>query len=142
MCGRNRVESVLDAQMSLAFSLALAIATGHVVLADYERLPAGPVTRRLTELVQVEVDNSLHNEAAIVTVTLTSGTILIERVDLAKGDPSNPMTDQELIAKFEELALRSLRPRSVRQSLKLLLELEKAETLSMLCRELQNVRTE
>jgi 2-methylcitrate dehydratase PrpD len=51
---------------------------------------------------------SLPNKFSEVTITLTGGTVLVRRVDQAKGQPRNPLTDAELEVKFRDAAARVL----------------------------------
>src|SRR5262249_13793972 len=87
MCGAARAESMLDAQMSLPFSLAVALVRGEVKLADYERRPIEPAVQRLMERVDIRVDDRLENEAAIVDIALRDGRTPSARVDIRKRDP-------------------------------------------------------
>src|SRR6185503_16597386 len=43
-----------------------------------------------------------------VTMTLTDGRTLTQRITHAKGQPKNPLTDAELDAKFRDCAIRVL----------------------------------
>ena len=136
MCGANRTETLLDAQMSLAFSLAVAVTAGDVRLEHYERLPPTPEVQGVMGRVHVNLDGSLQNEAAVVTVELHDGRRLTERVDVAKGDPTNPLSDDELFTKFERLATRVLPPATARRALERLSELEHLDSVSGFARDL------
>jgi 2-methylcitrate dehydratase PrpD len=141
MCGATRVDSLLDAQMSLAFSLGVALARGAVRLSDYERLPPEPAVQRLMQLVEVKVNDQLENEAAVVTIGLRDGRTLSERVDVGRGDSTTPLSDAELVAKFEELATRALPSSAIRASRDALLEAETLDSVVPLLRELARVVT-
>jgi len=47
---------------------------------------------------------------AIVRITTTGGAVHEERVDHAKGSPENPMSDDEIVAKFRANAAGVLSP--------------------------------
>ena len=51
---------------------------------------------------------SLPNKFSEVTVKLSDGRTLVKRVDQAKGQPRNPLTDAELEVKFRDAAGRTL----------------------------------
>jgi 2-methylcitrate dehydratase PrpD len=51
---------------------------------------------------------SLPARFSEVTVTLTDGRTLVKRVDQAKGQPRNPLSDAELEVKFRDAAGRLL----------------------------------
>jgi 2-methylcitrate dehydratase PrpD len=142
MCGASRIETLLDAQMSLAFSLAVATVTGAVELEHYERIPPAAEVRDVMGRIGVRIDGTLVDEAAIVTVDLHDGRRLAERVDVARGDPSNPLSDDELLAKFERLATRVLPPVAARQALGHLLELERLDSVAALGRLLSPPRVD
>jgi len=46
----------------------------------------------------------LNNRSAVVTVVTTDGRRLERRVQFSKGHPRNPITDEELTAKFYDAA--------------------------------------
>src|SRR5262249_44069962 len=98
--------------------------------------PIEPAVQRLMERVDIRVDDRLENEAAIVDIALRDGRTPTDRVDIGKGDPTNPLSDAELFAKFEELAARALRPPAVSATLGLLLKMETLESAAPLFREL------
>jgi 2-methylcitrate dehydratase PrpD len=50
-----------------------------------------------------ELERLIPKRVAIVEVTLTDGTKLIERVEAVRGTPENPMTRDEIIAKSRDL---------------------------------------
>ena len=52
---------------------------------------------------------------AIVRITTTDGATYEEQVDHAKGSPENPMSDDEVVAKFRANAAAVLTPERQRQ---------------------------
>jgi 2-methylcitrate dehydratase PrpD len=73
---------------------------------DKERLK-NPETLRERAKVQLVPDQDLERlmplRVAIVTVTLTDGTRLTQRVDNVRGTPENPMTRDEIVEKATDL---------------------------------------
>ena len=66
----------------------------------------------LTKKVTVKENEELtawvpKKRASILHITLTDGTRYTHRVDYPKGEPENPLTDQELREKFISLATAS-----------------------------------
>lgn len=108
---RARPVSVGDAQMSLPYSLAVAILRGRVETADFdERRLGDPRIGALAERIRVVADPELSDlfprEAwgNKLSVTLRDGRTLTARVDLPKGEPEFPMSPAEVDDKFHRLA--------------------------------------
>ena len=73
---------------------------------DKERIK-DPATLRERAKVQLIPDEDLERlmplRVAIVNITLTDGSRLIQRVDNVRGTPENPMTRDEIVAKARDL---------------------------------------
>ena len=95
-----------EAQVSLPYSVAIALLEGKALLAQYTNSKLGnPVVRRLMGLTRIETDASLPRGVSChTTMTMASGDVYVSQVDFAKGSLENPMSDDELRAKFESLA--------------------------------------
>jgi 2-methylcitrate dehydratase PrpD len=106
----TKLDTILEAQLSLPFTVAVALRHGSVTLTDF-----GPQTRsdpeigRLMETVAVEVDDAADSDyprngrPAEVTLTLTDGTSLRHRVQHPYGEPANPLDDRALEDKVRGL---------------------------------------
>jgi 2-methylcitrate dehydratase PrpD len=111
---KRRPRSVVDAQFSLPFSVAVALVTGAASPDEY--VPArfaDPEVRRLMDVVEPHRDAALdarypHVWPAWVRLTLADGTVHEARVDHPRGDPENFPTRAELGEKFRRLAARAL----------------------------------
>jgi 2-methylcitrate dehydratase PrpD len=103
-------ESIVDAQFSMPFGAAIAIlygdgALGRFTMENIQR----PEIRRLMEKVVLTKDPRIEvgfpsEWAARVSVRLKSGVEYEGYVRHPNGDPENPLTWDELIAKFRSLA--------------------------------------
>lgn len=95
-----------EAQVSLPYSVAVALKEGQALLEQYrDRKLADPVLRRLCALTEITVDGSLPRGVSCrMTVTLEDGRRLVSQVDHPKGSVANPLSDEELRRKFERLA--------------------------------------
>lgn len=98
------------ARYSLPFCLASALADGEVTIASFteERL-ADADLRALMAKVSYAADPALDREypdkwTSVVSIELADGRKAEARVDFPKGDPRNPLSDEELAAKFYRLA--------------------------------------
>jgi 2-methylcitrate dehydratase PrpD len=111
---KQRVSTVVSAQASLPFALAVAAVRGKVTVDEFtEETVADPVIQQTilkttvhqdTELFQ-RVKNSMPSR---VTVRTTDGREFTAEVLYPKGNPGNPMTEAEFKAKFMEMAVRVL----------------------------------
>jgi len=104
------------AKFNLPFCIATALRYGHVRLSDFT--PERLVDKDLIQLmkkVTVAGDPDLtaaypRTWPARVTITLSDGRRLDAANDYPKGDPENPLSERELIAKFKDLTEGTLPP--------------------------------
>ncbi|MBI3045097.1 MAG: MmgE/PrpD family protein [Betaproteobacteria bacterium] len=104
--GKQDVQTMLDAQFSLPYSIAVALATGGAMLDQYtpEALRR-PEILALARRVEVVHDEQVTTgEQPFVDVHLTDGRVLTRRVLIPRGDRRNPLSEDELRAKFRSNA--------------------------------------
>lgn len=104
------VDTMMGAQLSVPYTVAVALQTGQVTLADFAPEARADTTKlALADKVTVEVDASaeaaypLRGRPAEVTVTLTDGTAHTHRVEFPYGESTNPVTDHDLEGKVRRL---------------------------------------
>ena len=107
-------ETTEEAQYSLSFAVAAALATRE--LGPEVTLAAGahPDTRRLMERIRVARSPEMSAgfpavRQADVRIGLSDGRILSSGPTTARGDPDDPLTDDELVSKFRSFT-RKLDP--------------------------------
>jgi 2-methylcitrate dehydratase PrpD len=104
---QNRVPRTYhEAQVSLPYSVAIALKDGQALLAQYAdaRLQE-PDLQRLMGVTTFSTDASLPRGVSCrITITLTDGSNLVSQVDDPKGSIGNPMSDDEISGKFSDLA--------------------------------------
>ena len=116
---KRRPASVVDAQFSLPFGVAVALVRGAASPAEFTPdVLADPSVRALTDRVVGTRDPALDAVypsawPSWVRITLHDGRQLAARVDHPRGDPQNFPTPGELDAKFRRLAARALSPAEV-----------------------------
>jgi 2-methylcitrate dehydratase PrpD len=101
-------KDILGAQFSLAFGCAVRLFRGGNGFYDYrEEDLTDPNFLDVAHRVELKVDpvcdqerKTLNNRSAVVTVKTTDGRSLEKRVQYSKGLPENPLSDDELTAKF------------------------------------------
>ncbi len=96
------IQGIASAKLSTPYAVAAGLLYGRADLSVFEPLDEKIVS--LAQKVKVIEDPDLTAESpkkriAIVTVYFTDGTEQTARVDYAKGDPENPMTEEELAEK-------------------------------------------
>ena len=109
LLGNVEAKSPYLAKFNLPFCIATALLFGHVRLDDFsEARLADAEIRNLMSKVSFTVDPELTKAyprkwPARVTITLADGRKLEACNEYPKGDPENPLTASELVAKFKSL---------------------------------------
>lgn len=100
---KRQIESVLDAQFSAPYSLAVAAVYGEATLAQFSPPKADdPEVRALMERVEVRGDRNLGPyEEPEVEVRLTNGKTITNHVPVAKGGFSRPVSTEEMTRKLQ-----------------------------------------
>ncbi|WP_102026607.1 MmgE/PrpD family protein [Salirhabdus sp. Marseille-P4669] len=129
--------TIYASKFSLQYCTALALFTGKGGLdCFHEHALWDEEIRQVMKKVKVEVDPEMDKAypekwGAKVEVKLTNGEVITKQADFPKGDPENPVTQNDLVEKFMELV--SDIPQSKRQSLATnLLSIEKLESVDEL----------
>lgn len=106
---KKRPRSVVDAQFSLPFAIAVAMRHGEAGLKQYtdEELES-PENQKIMGMVTYQVDADIdacypEQWRAWVRVETSNGEVFQESVSSPKGDPENPLSSQELSSKFRSL---------------------------------------
>lgn len=98
--------TIHEAQMCLPYPTAVALVEGSALPPQFaEDQLRRPDLQALIERISIEVDASLPRGVSCrLELTRTDGSTAVEQVDDPKGSVRNPMTDDELRAKFTTLA--------------------------------------
>lgn len=127
---------MMDAPFSIPHLLAM-VALGKPASVDWmlDESLFDPAVRRFAEKVTVETDAEAedlfarsHGQILLgkVRVTASDGAVLERRVDFPRGTPGvNPLTEADLMAKFETLASRALDGPARRHAVEQLLGVER-----------------
>ena len=67
-----------------------------------------------------------------VTIRTTDGRSYSARVDIPRGDPALPLSDEELLSKYRDCARSQLRPDDMERSVGLVLGLERVTNIGTL----------
>ncbi|MBB4188696.1 2-methylcitrate dehydratase PrpD [Sinorhizobium terangae] len=109
ICDRLHVESARDARFSLQYCSAALLMLGGVRRAAFTpEVLVNQEIRAFMPRVMVIEDPEIaalypRRRQARLRVELNDGMVLEHHQETRKGDPNDPLTDAELIAKFDEL---------------------------------------
>ena len=120
--------------MSLPYSVAVALVDGQALFPQYNnaRLKETEIVR-LTQMVQIEPDASLPRGVSCkMTMTMEDGRTYTSQVDYPKGSIQNPMSDEELRAKFDLLTRPVIGESKARQLADGLWSIESCKNLNAL----------
>ncbi|WP_028309292.1 MmgE/PrpD family protein [Desulfitibacter alkalitolerans] len=105
-----RPNNMVGAQFSLQYCVAAMLVKGQLLLEEFwDDHLADPVILSLSSKIEVKVDEAIDRNWPIDDVTIiechgADGSVIKTRVDRAKGDLDDPVTEEELIDKFIKLA--------------------------------------
>jgi 2-methylcitrate dehydratase len=126
------------ADHSLPYVIAAALVDRQVTPAQFEMSKImDPTIRGQLKKVEVVADPEIEKvfpalQRVVVTITRTDGQSFTEQLDYPKGDPRNPLTDQEIEEKFGALADGVLSPNAQKKLKDAIWNLEKQSSVSNL----------
>jgi 2-methylcitrate dehydratase len=129
---------MLDAQMSLPFSLAVAMIDGEAGITQFapERL-RDPAVLTIADRIHAYAHPDLASAKAgdltsYLELTTRDGRCFRERLVTYRGHPDNPMSDEEMETKFRRCAGRRLSGRRVEAAVEAIWGLDKLADLGPL----------
>lgn len=102
-----------SARMSIPFSVAVALTTGKAGIAEFaEPYVSDNALLDLTRRVDIVPSEDLSKlvpdkRVAIVEVTMKDGSQYYETIEYPKGEPENPLSEEENYAKFLSMAIHA-----------------------------------
>lgn len=96
-----------EAMFSLPFSVSIALERGHVTLRDYDEKTLKNEKLRQTALkMNLEEDEAMNRiypeeRGAWMRIELKDGRSFEKHIPVAKGEPENPVNDQDLLEKLQ-----------------------------------------
>ena len=121
--------SVVEGQFSVYFAAAVAAVDGEYTWQSYRKMQ-DPVVKELMRLTSSHPTQEMKRMACRVSIATKDGRVLTRDVPLAKGEPENPMTWEESIAKFTSLAHETLGPSGAQRVVEAVRDIERVEELS------------
>ncbi|WP_257351123.1 MmgE/PrpD family protein [Pseudalkalibacillus decolorationis] len=113
-------DTVYTSKFSIQFCVALALLRGKVALSDFdERSLHDQEIREVMKHINVSIEPVIESQypekwGAEVEFSLIDGKSIKKRTEYPKGDPENPVTEEDLIIKFKDLAYPSLKDQTQR----------------------------
>lgn len=110
MVGGRQTHSLLSTQMSLPYGLAVTLSQRDASIRQYtEEKRQDSQIRKALELIEMNPTTEMSkDEEPVVEVRLKDGRTMSRRVEVALGAPGNPVSDEDLDAKFTSLASMTL----------------------------------
>jgi 2-methylcitrate dehydratase PrpD len=126
--------NIIDAQFSAYYTVAVAVLERDVFIEHFtQEMIRCPEVRQTMKKVKPEIELELKEsdlaQGAVVTIKTTSGQKYTRKVYYTKGHPKNPMTMDEVRAKFRRCVPFSARP----------LHMKNAERIIAMVRNLEEV---
>ena len=135
LTGKKTPQTGLDGKFSVYHSAAAAIIYGQAGEAEYsDAVVRDPAVVALRGRITANVDPAMSSDAVRVSVTLTDGRRLEKYVEHAIGSVARPMSDKDLEAKFNGLAVGVLPAERAKALLDLSWKLESLPDVAALAR--------
>lgn len=102
------IQGAYSAKMSIPYSTAVALIYGKAGLQEFsEKVLNNPEVAALTKKVEVVAKDELsrifpEKQTAVLSI-VANGKTYSERVDFPKGEPENPMSEEEFRGRYEAL---------------------------------------
>lgn len=134
---KRKPVSSIDAKVSLPFIIAVLLSRGNVKLADFT--PSGlndSLTLKVAEKVIWKSKKALSTdgiEPALVEIKMKDGKHYSKQINFAYGHPQNPMSENDIIAKFRDCVTYSAHPlpeTTVNKVIQMVGELERIRDVS------------
>jgi 2-methylcitrate dehydratase PrpD len=131
-------ESGLEGKFSLEYCIAAALHDGAVSLGSFtDDAVTRPEVRRLTEIVTITEDGPPSKiplgGSALITARFADGrTAASPRTEIPRGDPANPLSWEQLAAKFADCATPVLSPDSTKEAIAMIGALDEIGDVSEL----------
>lgn len=132
------VKSVVDAQFSMPYGAAVALSRGNAFIDEYtEDTMRDPGIQGLMKKVRVVHDPGLDKDypnlwPSKARIKTKDGRVYETRIDLPKGDPRNPFTDEELQGRFSILARGVLPAENINKAIETISKLEDLDDVNEL----------
>ncbi len=134
MCGSTAITTRAEAQMSLPYAIAARLVYGKVFLAELEDAAwSAPVIRDWLGRTTVQIDPEMAADTEpTIAITTHRGQTYHCAVEHPLGSPEQPLTDEQVIAKFRDLVAPVLRDAQAEALIDMVFALPQATTIQPL----------
>ena len=142
----HKPKSAYEGKFSIPYCIAAALLRGNILLEDFtEEKVAAPEAQGLLSKVEFQYPQEYRDNPMALTgevaVTLANGAEYSRKIDEPKGDARNPMTDEELLAKFQDCAQMVLRQAEIEKVAGIIHNLESLGNISDLMKIITYTKT-
>jgi 2-methylcitrate dehydratase PrpD len=135
MASFHKPETGYQGKFSIPYCIATALINGKISLDDFtdEKVKALEANKLLSKVAfqYPEGEPVLTMDLkAEITITLKNGDSYSHQIDLPRGEPENPLSEEELIRKFQSCAGLKLNQANIQKMLYIVQHLEEAPDLS------------
>jgi len=134
----NPESTFISCQFSIPYVVAVALMDGRFGLGQLspQRI-ADPSVHELARKVKVTEEADLEKEfpdktISILEIKTKEGRIFTDQTEAAKGDPKNPMAENDFIEKFIALTASAMKEESKQQMIAMVMSLEKLDDTAKL----------
>ncbi len=132
-CFHHQPKTALEGKFSLEFTVSMALLEHAVRLAQFtDEKVLAPKTQELMRKTKVVVHEPTDSDPDAVIVLLRDGRRCNQPMKAPRGSPANPMSDEDLIAKYRDCAQLVLSKRDINRSIKLVQNLEQLASIRQL----------
>ncbi len=128
----------VDAQFSLPYATAIGLVKKRAFVTEFtEEALKDPEVLKITEKVRWELDPEFEKlypkvYPARIVVTMNDGKKYTAQVDHPKGDPENPLSDAQIVEKFQSLVVGTISQDKADEIVDKVLNLEKLKSINEL----------
>ncbi|MFC2065876.1 MmgE/PrpD family protein [Chloroflexota bacterium] len=112
---RRKPPTVMDAKYSIPYTSAVIITKGKLGIGDFtddaiKRPEVLAIAQKVNPRFDPEFAEKKARPTALVELKTKQGQVITKRLEHAYGHPLNPITQEDLIAKFKDCAAYSVKP--------------------------------
>tara|TARA_Y100000814_G_scaffold130551_1_gene94462 strand:+ start:1513 stop:2850 length:1338 start_codon:yes stop_codon:yes gene_type:complete len=121
----------LEGKFSFHHSMAVGLLHGRATPLEYtDTIVKDTDVEKLRNIIQCEIREDFNEEQAIVEITYKDNTVTVVEIESCSGSPENPLTDKQLIDKFNILVQGTLGEKKTEELLGVLWNLEQVDDMS------------
>jgi 2-methylcitrate dehydratase PrpD len=133
----HRPKNAYEGKFSIPYCIATALRSGKVSLEDFtDEKVIDPKTQALLSKVDFEYPDEYIKDTTSLTqevvAKMSNGAEYFQKVEVPKGDPESPLTDEELSAKFIDCTRLTLSQTKIEKALEMVARLESLKNISQL----------